>query len=110
MPWLNVALYIIDFVAIACLLFAFVLFAKMMIREFRRGRIEGEMWIVLPAACVAAIASSTDIVRDPYGFMRIDSMLIAWAGLQVMRIGAQVGGGIHAAMFGRIADVSGSNR
>lgn len=85
-PWLNFALYIIDFIAVACLLFAFGLFAQMMIREFQRGRIDGEMWIVLPAACVAAIASSPDILRDPYGFMRIDSMLLAWASLQVIRM------------------------
>lgn len=88
-PLLNDALYFIDFAAMACLLLAFVLFAKMMIGEFRAGHIEGETWIVLPAVMVAAIASSTDIVRDPYGFMRIDSMLIAWAGLQVMRIGTR---------------------
>ena len=84
--WLNVALWAVDFVAMACLLFAFALFAKIMIRELQRGNMEGETCIVLPVVLVAAIASSAEILKDPSGFMRIDSMLIAWAGLRVLRM------------------------
>jgi hypothetical protein len=85
-PLVALALYAIDFVAMACLLIAFVLFGNMMIRELQRARVEGETWIVLPVAVLAAFAGSPEILKDPSGFMRIDSMLIAWAGLQLMRM------------------------
>lgn len=85
-PLVNLLLQAVDLVADTCLLLAFALLAHTIWREIRQGRLADDTLLIIPAAVLAAFASSPDILKDPYGFMRIDSALITWAALRMLTV------------------------
>ncbi|MCC7498666.1 MAG: hypothetical protein IT160_13880 [Bryobacterales bacterium] len=75
----------LDVVACLCLLVALAWFAWLLVDGLRRRSIEEGVLLVLPFAALTAFASSRPIMEDPYGFMRVNSPLLAWAALRMMR-------------------------
>jgi len=90
--WQNAVFQTIVVAAGLCLLAAFGMVAVKLWRGLRQRRIEDDVLLVLPSAVLAAFASSADIVREPYGFARIDSVLLVWAGLRLLAEGRWLAG------------------
>jgi len=71
-----------DEIACVCLLIAFGWLLKVLAAEIRAGRVSEELWLVLPSAALAAVAGTHSVMDEAYAFMRVDSILIAWAALR----------------------------
>jgi hypothetical protein len=82
---LNLLLESLDLVACICLLAAFFWFGRTVYTEFRKGGWEEDTVIVLPSVVLAAAASSRLIMGEAYAFMRVDSVLLAWVVLRMVR-------------------------
>ena len=84
-PAVNLLLESLDLLACICLLWAFFWFGKTVLAEFREGGWKDDTLIVLPSAVLAAVSSSHQILAEPYAFMRVDSVLLAWVILRMVR-------------------------
>jgi len=83
LPWVpNFLLGAMDEIACVCLLIAFGWLLKVLAAEIRAGRVSEELWLVLPSAALAAVAGTHSVMDEAYAFMRVDSILIAWAALR----------------------------
>lgn len=85
-PLVNVLMQAVDFVAVSCLLLAFVLLANTLRREIREGRLADDTLFILPAAALAAFVGGSEVLKDPYGFMRVNSALITWAAVRMLAV------------------------
>jgi hypothetical protein len=93
--WQNRMMQAIDFIGIAALLFTFGLLVAALMKAWPRpGKDEqklrdearvNEALIILPTAIMLAFVGGPDVLRDVYGFMRIDSLLVTWAALHLLR-------------------------
>ncbi len=81
----RVVLETLDFVACVCLLIAFAWFIKVLLDGLRSRHLDYEILLVLPLWALAAFASSRSIMVDPYAFMRVNSPLLVWTALRMMR-------------------------
>jgi hypothetical protein len=82
-PTLNRAMQVLDFVACACLVFAFVYIVATAIRESRRHNLSASTALVLPIAIFAMHFSSRTLLSEPYHFMRHAGVLLAWVALRM---------------------------
>jgi hypothetical protein len=85
-PGIRLFLEALDLTACVCLLIALVWFVKVLIDGLRSRRLDCETLLVLPLAVLAIFASSRSIMENPYAFMRVNSPLLAWTVLRMMRI------------------------
>jgi hypothetical protein len=76
----------VDLVADMCLLLAFAFLAHTIWREIRQGRLADDTLLIIPVAVLAAFASTPDILKDPYAFLRVNSVLLTWAALRRLTI------------------------
>jgi hypothetical protein len=83
--WRNAAYHAIVVASVLCLFIAFGTLAWKLWRWLRRHGIEDDVLLVLPSAILAAFASTAAIVYEPYGWARIDSVLLEWAGLRLLQ-------------------------
>lgn len=81
----RVFLEALDIIACVCLLIALGWFVKVLLDRLRSRKLDYDILLVLPFAMLAAFASSRQIMEDPYAFMRIDSPLLIWATLRMLR-------------------------
>lgn len=75
----------LDLLGCLCLLAAFFWFGRIVWLEFREGGWKEDTLIVLPSVMLATVASSRSIMEDPYAFLRVDSVLLAWVYLRLVR-------------------------
>jgi len=85
-PLVNTMLQAVDLVADTCLLLAFAFVARTIWREIRQGRLADDTLLIIPVAVLAAFASTPDILKDPYAFLRVNSVLLTWAALRMLVI------------------------
>jgi hypothetical protein len=88
--WQNVVFQATDLAASLCLLIAFGLVAAKLWRGLRRNAMDDDVLLVLPSAVLAAFAGGVEIVAEPYSFARVDSVLLAWAGLTLLAEGRRL--------------------
>ena len=88
--WQNVVFQATDLAASLCLLAAFGLVAAKLWRGLRQNAMDDDVLLVLPSAVLAAFASGAEIVAEPYSFARVDSVLLAWAGLTLLAEGRRL--------------------
>jgi hypothetical protein len=80
----NLLLQSLDLVGLVCLLIAFALTCRAVIGELRRGHMEEDTLIILPAAILAAVSSGPSILSEPYAFLRVNSAMLTWAALRLL--------------------------
>jgi hypothetical protein len=83
---LDLIVQALEFLGCFCLLLSLAWCAKAVVDGIRRRRIDDDVLLVLPLAVVAAFAGSPAIMEPTYAFLRVDSPVLAWVALRMLRL------------------------